>query len=155
MLYSPFASGLIGNSNHKFFQDSAHILLYPIALSFIRDYLLGGDFNFIFDSNLDKLGGNLEKGTVGSKAFKSVMDKFSLFDCFRHLHPRKRAVTWMRKNVQNFEMIGTRLDRFYAASILEEHLINFDTAPCSCSDHDYIVMNLGGNIEPGTSFGNS
>ena len=120
-----------------------------------KNLILGGDFNFIFDSNLDKLGGNLEKGTVGSKAFKSVMDKFSLIDCFRHLHPRKRAVTWMRKNVHNFEMIGTRLDRFYALSILKEHLINFDTIPCSRSDHDYIVMNLGRDIETGTSFGNS
>ena len=58
-----------------------------------KNLILGGDFNFIFDSNLDKLGGSLKNGTVGSKTFKSVIDKFSLIDCFRHLHPRKRAVT--------------------------------------------------------------
>ena len=37
----------------------------------------------------------------------------SLIDCFRHLHPNKRAVTWMRKNVttgnanRNYSMVGT------------------------------------------------
>ena len=97
----------------------------------------------------------MKNGTFGSKTFKSVIDKFSLIDCSRHLHPRKRALTWMRINVYNIEMVGTRLDRFYASSILKQNLISFETIPCSCSDHDYIVMNLGGNIEAGASFGNS
>ena len=64
-----------------------------------KNLILGGDFNFILDPNLDKMGGNLDKGTVGSKPFKSVTEKMSLIDCFRYLYPRKRAVTWMRKNV--------------------------------------------------------
>ena len=56
--------------------------------------ILGGDFNFILDPNLDKIGGNLDKGTIGSKAFKPIIENMSLVDSFRHLYPKKRAVTW-------------------------------------------------------------
>ena len=126
-----------------------------------KNLILGGDFNFILDPNLDKIGGNLNKGTVGSKPFKSVIEKMSLMDCFRHLYPRKRAVTWMRKNVatgnekSNYEMIGTRLDRFYISSVLKDNLVSFGTLPCTISDHDFIMINLGGNVDAGISFGKS
>lgn len=53
-------------------------------------------------------------------------------------------------------MVGTRLDRFYISSVIKDLLIGYDTLPCSCSDHDFVVMNLacnGGNN--GISFGKS
>ncbi|MCG8032948.1 MAG: endonuclease/exonuclease/phosphatase family protein, partial [Candidatus Thiodiazotropha taylori] len=120
-----------------------------------KNLILGGDFNFIMDSNLDKIGGNLDKGMVGSKSFKSLIDKMSLVDCFRHLFPKKRAVTWMRKNQHNYDMIATRLDRFYISSVMKNNLSSFDTIPCSCSDHDFIMMQLNCQNGAGTSFGKS
>ena len=126
-----------------------------------KNLILGGDFNFVMDSNLDKIGGNLDKGTVGSKPFKSVIEKMSIIDCFRFLYPRKRAVTWTRKNVatrnetSNYEMIGTRIDRFYISSVLKENLVHFETMPCTCSDHDFIMINLSSKNETGVSFGKS
>lgn len=127
-----------------------------------KNLIIGGDFNFILDSNLDKIGGNLAKGNIGSKSFKSLLEKMNLIDCFRHLYPNKRAVTWTRKNVGtgnetlNYEIIGTRLDRFYISSFIKDMVIGFETLPCSCSDHDYIVMNLVSNDKDcGISFGTS
>ena len=127
-----------------------------------KNLIIGGDFNFVLDTKLDKLGGNLEKGMIGSRPFKSIIEKMSLVDCFRHLFPKKRAVTWTRKNVatqnetSNYEIIGTRLDRFYISSILKDMISKFETLPCSCSDHDFIVLNLKnqGNFS-GVSFGKS
>ena len=126
-----------------------------------NNLILGGDFNFIMNPNLDKIGGNLDKGTIGSKPFRPIIEKMSLVDCFRHLYPKKRAVTWTRKNVatgnetSNYEIIGTRLDRFYISSILKENLTGFNTIPCACSDHDFIMINLSSLQEAVVSFGKS
>ena len=105
-------------------------------LSGAKNIILGGDFNFILDPNLDKIGGNLAKGTTGSKTFKTILEKLHLSDCFRYLYPLKRSVTWMRSNV------GTRLDRFYISTLIKKSVASFETLPCACSDHNYIVMNL-------------
>ena len=110
---------------------------------------------------MDKIGGNQDSGTIGSKTFKSVVEKMSLIDCFRHLYPNKRAVTWMRNNItshnetSNYEMVGTRIDRFYISSVLKNNLVSFDTIPCACSDHDFIMINLYTMSEAGISFGKS
>ena len=62
-----------------------------------KNLIIDGDFNFVLNANLEKLGGNLDKGTIGSKPFKSIIEKMSLIDCFRHLYPKTRAVIWLRK----------------------------------------------------------
>ena len=42
--------------------------------------------------------------------------------------------------------VGTRLDRFYISTLIKESVASFETLPCACSDHNYIVMNLESNI---------
>ena len=111
--------------------------------------MLGGDFNCILDANLDKIGGNLNKGAVGSKTFKNILEQISLIDCFRHLFPKKRQVTWMRQNV------GTRIDRLYISSLLKGMISDFETVPCSCSDHSCIVLNLKSLGNDAVTFGKS
>ena len=125
-----------------------------------KNVIIGGDFNFILDPNLDKLGGNLQKGTIGSKTFKTIVDKFDLTDCFRHINPNKKSVTWTRSNVAtgndkpNYDMIGTRIDRFYISKYMCNSINTFDTIPCVCSDHSFIKMNLTANsgIDIGKSY---
>ena len=122
-----------------------------------RHLILNGDFNFVLDSKLDKVGGNLNKGTVGSKIFKNIIDKHKLIDAFRYLHPNKRAVTWMSKYASNskhdYEYIGNRLDRFYVCNTLSNSILNSDITPCAVSDHNFITLTL--NTNQGISFGKS
>ena len=125
-----------------------------------KNVIIGGDFNFILDPNLDKLGGNLQKGTIGSKTFKTIVVKFDLTDCFRHINPDKKSVTWTRSNVAtgndkpNYDMIGTRINRFYISKYMCNSINTFDTIPCVCSDHSFIKMNLTANsgIDIGKSY---
>ena len=120
-------------------------------LSGAKNLILGGDFNFIMDPNLDKIGGNLSKGTIGSKAFKVLAEKFSLIDTFRHLFPKQKAVTWSRSNVGtgnntvNYDIIGTRIDRFYISRLICTSVTSFETLPCTFSDHNFIQINLATN----------
>ena len=129
-------------------------------ISGAKNIILGGDFNFILDPNLDKIGGNLSKGTVGSKTFKTLAEKFSLSDCFRHLNPNKKAVTWTRSNVatgndtSNYDFVGTRIDRFYTSKLICNSVSSFETLPCACSDHSFIKMTLApdSGIDIGKSY---
>ena len=129
-------------------------------LSGAKQVIIGGDFNFILDPNLDKLGGNPKKGTIGSKSFKVLVEKFSLVDCFRHLHPNQKNVTWTRSNVgtgnntSNYDLIGTRIDRFYISKLICNSITSFETLPCACSDHSFIQMTLAANsgIDIGKSY---
>lgn len=52
-----------------------------------------GDFNFVFDTNIDKIGGNLERSTIGSKIFSAIIKKIKLRDAFRLFFPHKRSIT--------------------------------------------------------------
>ena len=114
-----------------------------------RNVILAGDFNFVLDTNLDKMGGNLNKGTIGSKSFKNILEKANLIDCFRHLYPQKRAVTWIRQK------IGTRIDRFYISSFIKGMISGFETLPCSCSDHSFVVLSLVNTGSEAVTFGKS
>ena len=129
-------------------------------LSGAKNVIIGGDFNFIMDPNLDKLGGNPKKGTIGSKSFKALVEHFGLVDCFRHLHPNKKNVTWTRSNVatgndsSNYDQIGTRIDRFYISKLICNSITSFETLPCACSDHSFIQITLAANsgIDIGKSY---
>ena len=124
-----------------------------------KHLILGGDFNFVLDTNLDKIGGNSDNGTIGSKPFKTIIDKMSLIDCFRYLYPTKRAVTCSMKNVfggtSNYEIVGSRFDRFYTSAIFKRDIKSFDTVLCVCSDHDFIILTLSGKNETGITYGKS
>ena len=89
-------------------------------LSGAKNIILGGDFNFILEPNLEKIGGNLTKSTTGSKTFKTILEKLHLLDCFRYLYPLKRSVTWKGSNV------GTRLDRFYFSTLIKKSVASFE-----------------------------
>ena len=98
---------------------------------------------------------------IGSKQFKSILEKINLIDYFRYLYPSKRSVTWIRENISaghglNYEIVGTRLDGFYISSSIERSITRFDTVPCSCSDYNAIVLHLA-RIDDGESitFGKS
>ncbi|MES9885145.1 MAG: reverse transcriptase domain-containing protein [Sedimenticola sp.] len=110
-------------------------LLVP-HLTCAKNLIIAGDFNFVMDTNLDKIGGNANKGMLTSKLFKNIIKTFSLEDAFRILYPDKKSVTFSNKS------IATRLDRVYVASNLRNAVESFDINPCSKSDHDFITLEL-------------
>lgn len=117
-------------------------------LTCAKNVILAGDFNFVENTEMDKVGGNLEKGMVWSKSFRNIIDKYSLNDVFRKLYPNKKTMTWFRKNVnkpnsnENYNFIGVRLDRFYMSNNLISSAKSIIISPCSYSDHDYVIMSL-------------
>ena len=87
-----------------------------------RNLILGGDLNFVIDTNLDKSGGNPRTGMAGSKLFRSIIDKSNLTDCFRYLYPNKKSATWVG-TASNYGLVGTRIDIFYISSSNNDSII--------------------------------
>ena len=69
---------------------------------------LGGDFNFVENTSVDKIGGNLKSGTIGTTELNVLKQDYSLSDIFRKLWPKVKQFTWHTPDNSVF----CRLDRF-------------------------------------------
>ena len=54
-----------------------------------------GDFNFMFNIAIDKLGGNNTTNTKCRKVIKDWMDESNIQDIWRIKHPGERKYTWV------------------------------------------------------------
>lgn len=79
-----------------------------VFLSCKYDLIVAGDFNFVFDNRLDKIGGSIS-ATSGSRSFSTIIKSLSLIDAFRYKYPDRGVVTWSNKEM------GSRIDRFYVS----------------------------------------
>ena len=112
--------------------------------------VLGGDFNFIEDTNKDKSGGNPMSGDIGKKELADIRKTFSLTDAYRHLHSNDRKYTWSSSD----GLISCRLDRFYVTNILLNAISDVIIEPKIWSDHCAVsaVLNLSPSKCHGPSF---
>ena len=116
-------------SRKRFFND----LIYVFNTD--RTILLGGDFNCVANTSLDKIGGNLQAGTIGWKELSNVNSTRNLVDIFRHLHPNTLSTTWKSNE------IACRLDKFYFQHN-QLHLINSIKQYISFSDHELVIVDM-------------
>ncbi|KAK6191805.1 hypothetical protein SNE40_003397 [Patella caerulea] len=121
------------------------LLTIPQYLTCKRYVIWGGDFNFVMDPLLDKVGGNIEKGTIGKCNMNDILKDFNLNDAYRLLYPNIVKVTWRGNSV------ACRFDRFYVSKALFNKIVSSDVLPCAPSDHDYVLLEL--NVSDGIKIG--
>lgn len=95
---------------------------------YVKEHVIGGDFNYVVDS--EDVKGRAYNMCGG---LKSLIALFSLKDVDRQLNrcsPRK--FTFVRSDS------ASRIDRFYATSELITRITNFETLPVVFSDHHAI-----------------
>ena len=78
----------------------------------ISDYsvIVGGDFNVIFDQELDGSGG-LKKTKDSVKVLEDICLEHDLLDIWRVRHPKKKRFTWRQKNSNNSETLRLLVDK--------------------------------------------
>ena len=113
----------------QFFKDLIHVL------NTRRTIILGGDFNCVKDTGLDKIGGNMDRGTAGWKELNDSISACNLRDVFRTLHPNIVNTTWIRNG------IACRLDRFYISNNIT-HLVTAIEQEPTISDHEIVIMHI-------------
>ena len=114
-----------------------------------RALLVGGDFNFVDNLTLDKVGGNPLEGKDGSDTWKRVRQCGDLSDPFRRFFKNKIVTTWQSAD----KTIACRLDRFYVCGRSQAAVVDV-TVKASCdSDHSAVCIAIkasnNNNIGPG------
>lgn len=97
---------------------------------------LGGDFNCVENVSLDKIGGSLKSGTIGTKEIHILKQDYGLSDIFRKLNPKAKQFTWHTPD----NTVFCRLDRFYLNNIAAKNCIFSDITPTFLSDHSFVTI---------------
>ena len=115
-----------------------------------EEYIIGGDFNTVLNSNLDKFGGI--KGTHQKCRDKIIasIDNFDLADIWRVLNPSLRQYTW---HSSSKPVIFSRLDYFLVSNSFLNQISKCRIQPGFMSDHSIISLELNLNkIERGKGY---
>ena len=108
-----------------------------------RLFVLGGDFNFVEDLVLDKAGGDVGAGSVGSVEMGVLRETFDLRDAYRFRHPAQREFSFRGGEV------FTRLDRLYVSAVLLTEVRWAGIVPCFFSDHSLAGLTFESAIGQG------
>ena len=110
--------------------------------SFTRDeVIMGGDFNFVLNINLDKKGGIPRTNFNAREQCLALINLFDLTDIWRERNPHRADFTWSSNITPG---IHCRLDFF----LISRHLTNL-TSNCSSSpglQSDHSLVNLDINV---------
>ena len=115
-----------------------------------EEYIIGGDFNTVLNSNLDKFGGI--KGTHQKCRDKIIasIDNFDLADIWRVFNPSSRQYTW---HSTSKPVIFSRLDYFLVSNLFLNQISKCRIQPGFISDHSVISLELKLNkIERGKGY---
>ena len=100
--------------------------------------IAGGDWNSIFNPELDKSGGKAECSNKVSSEFFHLMDDYDLVDIWRLRNPNKKRFTFRQKT----PLVQTRLDYFLTSSNIQETITVADIIPSVWSDHSAIAIGV-------------
>lgn len=98
--------------------------------------IMGGDFNCILNSNIDKVGGNPARSLGGGDLLRQLCTDSFLKDVYRSVFPSKIATSWSSGQV------SCLLDRFFISDFLVSTLANVNISPSFCSDHCLVSFGL-------------
>ena len=104
-----------------------------------------GDLNFIFDTQLDALGGNpsLKKRSIAS--FIKIQERLDVSDIFRIRFPHTKRFTFRQKS--KTETVHRRLDYIFLSNALQEYAQKVEILPSFLSDHSPVLLSLGHSKE--------
>ena len=115
--------------------------------------LMGGDFNLIMDTKLDRKGGSFVETSKYKNIKNTVMDilnTFDMNDIWRIKNPQARRYTWRRKN----PAIYSRLDYWFISVGLSDQVERTEVLSSTHSDHSIVSIRIkqSDNVEKGRGY---
>ena len=101
-------------------------------------FIIGGDWNFVQDLNLDTVGGNPSLKLHSIAEFIKIKSKFDLCDIFRVRNPTKKRFTYFQRN----PILARRLDFFLVSNSAQETIDKCVMLPSLSSDHSPVKLSL-------------
>ena len=87
--------------------------------------IIAGDFNCIPDPNMDKTGGNPDRGSKGINQLHQWTQNENTTDVWRNKHPEVKQYTWSKSD----QTIKTRIDRIYISAPLVDRACHHSAVP--------------------------
>ena len=100
--------------------------------------VIGGDFNLVLNTELDKTGGTGRTHTRSSNYVKQIIQNHELLDIWRIQHPDAKQFTWRRRNPYP---IQCRLDMFLISDTIQGCITSSTISSSFRSDHSLIGIN--------------
>ena len=106
----------------------------------INEYsiVIGGDWNFILDKDLDAYGGNPRLKLNSIAEYTKIKSIFALCDIYRIRNQKLKRFTFRQKT----PCLARRLDRFVISKILQSKVKKCDILPSLLSDHSPILISI-------------
>ena len=100
--------------------------------------ILGGDLNFVMNSQIDCYGYVRENNVNARNKFISMCTEHNLIDVWRQFHPHESQYTWIKANPSK----GARLDMFFISDHLSNLCIEQKILPGYRTDHNMITLEI-------------
>ncbi len=132
-LYAP-------NSEHDkaLFFKHLHNEITQIGITDNDCVIVGGDWNTIMSSDLDKAGGVIKTRETITKEMKSFLMALGLVDIWRIKNPSSKRFTFRQRR----PLIQSRLDYFMISSCLSDLVEQAQIMSSFCSDHSCIALKI-------------
>ena len=104
-----------------------------------KSFIIGGDFNTVMDSDIDKKNGRVDTHKNCRNKLKSILELHNLIDIWRVYHPNKKQFTWHSNTKPH---IFSRLDYFLISDNLSNYTISSKIKAGYKTDHSLVEINL-------------
>jgi hypothetical protein len=119
---------------------------FMMRVQSVDTMIIGGDFNFIMNIDLDRQAlGQTHTGrrvksyhTTSVKAFEQLILIYKLIDVFRFFAPDKKEFTFTSDRYNT----STRLDRIYVSRINNTCILDVEHVPMIWTDHEAVCLKL-------------
>ena len=109
-----------------------------------KNIIIGGDFNAVIQTQLDKKNGRNDTSSKCRKAINSIIESSDLCDIWRIKHPNKKQYTWFSSSKPP---ICCRLDYFLISTNLCNVIKSCNIYPGYKTDHNIVKIEINNNTE--------
>ena len=114
------------------------IELETMKIELTDKLIVGGDWNTIFNIEIDKKGGNKKIIHTIPNQMRELIEIFDLVDIWRISNPTLERYTFRQKT----PLIQTRLDYFLISNNLQDLIVKTNILPSIRSDHSVITLSV-------------
>jgi exonuclease III len=114
-------------------------MLNQVDMDNIGNTIIGGDFNFVYNLDIDKLGGNRTTNTKCRDKMINWQKANNLIDAWRDRNPSLQKFTWTSNNKPK---IHCRLDHILIHESHLGHITDTSIKPGFISDHNLVSLTI-------------
>ena len=121
------------------FFKNLYAILQKENLESEENIIIGGDFNYPLNLELDKKGGVLLQSKSLTNCIECLQNQLDLVDIWRIKNPNTKSFTWSQKSPRIF----CRLDYYLISKNLFDMVRSTEIIPAIRTDHHAILLEIG------------